>query len=91
MPAHKNFVALKNRIIVFLNAQIPVIYIIQGPEIVPALIDSIIDYAENNVNDIHIIEVDGNYFAQPEGLDEELLEGVCNDLVPMFVESEKSA
>ena len=29
---------------------------------------------KNNVNDIHIIEVDGNYFAKPEGLDEELLE-----------------
>lgn len=42
-----------------------------------------------NVGYIHIIEVDGNYFAKPECLDEESLEDVCNDLVPMFVESEK--
>ena len=56
----------------------------------PIDIDTLYKVVKNNVNDIHIIELDGNYFAKLEGLDEELLEGVCNDLVPMFVESEKT-
>lgn len=36
----------------------------------------------NKVDDIHIIELDGNYYAQPEELDAEHLEDVCIGLVP---------
>lgn len=44
---------------------------------------------KNDVNDIRIVEFDGEYFAKPDGLDEELLESVCNGLIPVVVESEK--
>lgn len=35
----------------------------------------------NKVDDIKIAEIDGNYYAIPEGLDKESLECVCNGLV----------
>lgn len=35
----------------------------------------------NKVTDVRIIEIDGNYFAKPDGLDEEPLDSVCNGLV----------
>jgi len=35
----------------------------------------------NKVDDIKIIEIDGNYYALPEDLDKEPLESVCNGLV----------
>lgn len=35
----------------------------------------------NKVDDIKIIEEDGNYYAQPNGLDQEPLESVCDGLI----------
>lgn len=35
----------------------------------------------NKVDDIRIVEIDGKYYAIPEGLDEEPLECVCNSLI----------
>lgn len=35
----------------------------------------------NKVDDIRIMEIDGNYYAQPEGLDKEPLESVCSGLI----------
>lgn len=35
----------------------------------------------NKVTDVHIIEIDGNYYAKPDGLDEEPLGSACNGLV----------
>ena len=35
----------------------------------------------NEVEDIRIIEIDGNYYAQPDELDAEPLGSVCNGLV----------
>lgn len=35
----------------------------------------------NKVCDIRIIEIDGNYYASPDGLDEEPLGSVCDGLV----------
>lgn len=35
----------------------------------------------NKVDDIRIVEMDGNYYALPEDLDKEPLESVCNGLV----------
>lgn len=55
----------------------------------PIDIDTTYKDITNDVNDIHIVEVDGNYFAKPDGLDEELLSDVCNGLIPVMVESEK--
>lgn len=55
----------------------------------PIGIDTIYKDIKNDVNDIHIVEVDGKYFARPNGLDEELLADVCDGLVPVIVESEK--
>lgn len=36
---------------------------------------------KNKVNDIKIIEIDGDYYAKPNGLDEEPLGSVCGGLV----------
>lgn len=36
---------------------------------------------KNNVSDICILERDGNYYAKPKGLDEELLKAVYKGLV----------
>lgn len=55
----------------------------------PIDIDTVYKDIKNDVNDIHIVEVDGKYFARPDGLDEELLESVCNGLIPVVVKSEK--
>lgn len=55
----------------------------------PIDIDIVYKDIKNDVNDIHIVEADGEYFAKPDGLDEELLLDVCNGLVPKMVESEK--
>lgn len=55
----------------------------------PIDIDTVYKDVKNDVNDIHIIEVDGKYFASPDGLDEELLSDVCDGMIPVIVESEK--
>lgn len=44
-------------------------------------IEKIYKDVRNKVDDIKIIEKDGNYYAHPEGLDDEPLENVCNGLV----------
>ena len=56
----------------------------------PIDIDTLYRDIKNNVEDIQIVEVDGTYFVKPDGLDEELLESVCNGLIPVVVESEKA-
>lgn len=35
----------------------------------------------NKVCDIRIVEIDGNYYASPDGLDEEPLGSVCDGLI----------
>lgn len=55
----------------------------------PIDIDAVYKDVKNDVNDIHIIEVNREYFAKPDGLDEELLSAVCDGLVPVIMESEK--
>lgn len=56
----------------------------------PIDINTVYKDIKNDVNDIHIIEVDGKYFARPDGLDEELLEDVCDGLISKIVDSEKN-
>lgn len=56
----------------------------------PIDIDTLYRDIKNNVEDIQIVEVDGTYFAKPDGLDEELLESVYNGLIPVVEESEKA-
>lgn len=55
----------------------------------PIDINNIYKDVKNDVNDIHIIKVDREYFAKPDELDEELLSDVWDGLVSMIMESEK--